>query len=296
MKGWGTDEKALMNVLCKPDPLQMALIRQTYTERHGRVLEKDLKSELSGDFEVVMLSLSAGPLGQDIAYLRDAMGGIGTDEVAINDVLVGRSNADLRAIKYQYVNRYGKALVEDIRGDLSGKTEQFFLMLLKAVRPERGTYFDRGDVDRDVHELHLATNGKMGTDELSVAAVFLGASDERLVAVAHAFEAKYHISLEKTIKEEFSGHLAKALLALLLRAKDPVKFDVETLLTVVPVGGVRPDVKRLIYWAVRLHWNPPYLAMVKEALGQRTGSDFGRRIRISIPPGDLQDAVMRVWA
>ncbi|KAL4959284.1 annexin [Aspergillus stella-maris] len=295
MKGWGTDEAALINVLAKPDPLQMTLIRNTYMERHGRNLEKDLKSELSGDFEIIMLSLAAGPLGQDIAYLRDAMSGIGTDEVAINDVLIGRSNADLRAIKYQYVNKYNKALVDDIKSDLSGKTEKFFLMLLNAVRPERGTYFDQASIDKDVHELHVATNAKTGTDEIGVAAVFLGASDQKLVAITQAFEAKYHISLEKTIKDEFSGHLEKALLAILARARDPLKFDVETMLTIVPVQGAKADIKRLIYWVVRLHWNPPYLAQVKDALQQRTGSDFGRRIRGSIAGGDLQDAIMKVW-
>ncbi|KAL5001732.1 hypothetical protein BDV10DRAFT_159624 [Aspergillus recurvatus] len=296
MKGWGTDEAALINVLAKPDPLHMALIRHTYMERHGRNLEKDLKSELSGDFEVIMLSLAAGPLGQDIAYLRDAMSGIGTDETAINDVLIGRSNADLRAIKYGYVQRYNKALVDDIKSDLSGKTEKFFLMLLNAARPERGTYFDQASVDKDVHELHLATNAKTGTDELGVAAVFLGASDQKLAAVSQAFEAKYHISLEKTIKDEFSGHLEKALLAILARAKDPLKFDVETMLAIVPPGGAKADIKRLIYWVVRLHWNPPYLVQVKEALQARTGSDFGRRIRGALPSGDLAEAVLRVWS
>ncbi|RDW81596.1 annexin [Aspergillus mulundensis] len=296
MKGWGTDEKMLIDVLAKPDPLVMSLIRHTYMNKHGRNLEKDLKSELSGDFEIIMLSLAAGPLGQDIAYLRDAMSGIGTDETAINDVLIGRSNADLRAIKYGYVQRYNKALVDDIKSDLSGKTEKFFLMLLNAARPERGTYFDQASVDKDVHELHLATNAKTGTDELSVAAVFLAASDQKLAAVSQAFEAKYHISLEKTIKDEFSGHLEKALLAILARSKDPLKFDVETMLHIVPPGGAKADIKRLIYWAVRLHWNPPYLVQVKEALQVRTGSDFGRRIRGALPSGDLAEAVLRVWS
>ncbi|KAL2870140.1 uncharacterized protein BJX67DRAFT_307922 [Aspergillus lucknowensis] len=296
MKGWGTDEAALINVLAKPDPLQMALIRHTYMERIGRNLEKDLKSELSGDLELLLVALALGPLGQDISYLNDALSGIGTDETAINDVLLGRSNADLRAIKYGYVSKYSKALVDDIKSDLSGKTEKFFVMLLNAVRPERGTYFDQASVDNDVRELHLAMTAKTGTDEVGVAAIFLGASDAKLVAVAQAFEAKYHTSLEKTIKDEFGGHLEKALLAILARSKDPLKSDVETLLSIVPAGGAKPDTKRLIYWVVRLHWNPPYLKQVKEALVQRTGSDFARRIRACVPPGDLQNAILKVWA
>ncbi|PTU23987.1 hypothetical protein P175DRAFT_0497114 [Aspergillus ochraceoroseus IBT 24754] len=294
MKGWGTDEAALINVLAKPDPLQMALIRHTYTERIGRNLEKDIRSETSGDLETTLVSLATGPLGQDIAYLRDALSGIGTDEVAITDVLLGRSNADVRAIKYAYVGKYSKALVDDIRSDLSGKTEKFFVMLLNAVRPERATYFDQASVDHDVRELHLATQAKTGTDEVGVSAVFLGASDAKLVAISQAFEAKYHTSLENVVRKEFTGHLEKALLTLLKRAQDPFKFDVDTMLSVVPIDK-SPDMKRLIYWVVRLHWNPPYLLQIKNALTQRTGSDFGRRLRAAIPPGDVQNAVMKVW-
>ncbi|KAH1845174.1 hypothetical protein KXX54_009629 [Aspergillus fumigatus] len=296
MKGFGTDEKALINILTKPDPLQMALIRHTYTDRIGRNLEKDLKSELSGDLEDVLLSLARGPLEQDVATLRGAMSGLGTNENLLTDVLVGRSNADLRAIKYAYVSKYQKSLVEDIKSDLSGKTEQFFVMLLNATRPEPGTYFDAQSVDADVREIHQATQARKGTDEIGVFAVLLGASDAKLVAIAQAFEAKYHISLEKVIKDEFSGHLEDALLSMLSKAKDPVGHDVEKLLKCLPpVENGKADVKRLIYWVVHLHWNPPHFAAVKARLKQKLGHDVGNHFREAIAPGDFLTAMRQVW-
>ncbi|GFF42129.1 annexin A11 [Aspergillus udagawae] len=293
MKGFGTDEKALINILTKPDPLQMALIRHTYTDRIGRNLEKDLKSELSGDLEDVLVSLARGPLEQDVAALRDALAGIGTNEDILTDVLVGRSNADLRAIKYAYVGKYQKSLVEDIKGDLSGKTEQFFVMLLNATRPEPGTYFDAHSVDADVREIHQATQARKGTDETGVFAVFMAASDAKLVAIAQAFETKYHTSLEKVLKAEFSGHMEDALLSMLSKAKDPVGHDAEKILKCV--GGAKADIKRLIYWVVHLHWNPPHFAAVKARLKQKLGHDIGNQWRGAIAPGDFLDAMRQVW-
>ncbi|EAW15291.1 annexin [Aspergillus clavatus NRRL 1] len=294
MKGWGTDEKALINILTKPDPLQMALIRHTYTDHIGRNLEKDLKSELSGNLEDVLLALARGPLDQDVVYAHDAMSGLGTNEKALNDVLLGRSNADLRAIKYAYVAKYEKALVDDIKSDLSGKTEQFFVMLLNATRPEPGAYVDPQSVDADVREIHQATKARSGTDETGVSAVFLGASDAKLVAIAQAFETRYHTSLEALIKDEFSGHLREAFLSMLAKARDPVGHDADTILECLPVGG-GADLKRLIYWVVHLHWNPPHFAAVKGRLRQKLGHDIGAQWRGAISSGDFHEAMRQLW-
>jgi len=59
MKGFGTDEKALIRALATKDPLQVAVLRQTYNYRFSRDLIKDVKSEVSGWFEEGLWLLSA---------------------------------------------------------------------------------------------------------------------------------------------------------------------------------------------------------------------------------------------
>lgn len=290
MKGWGTDEGALIKILSKPDPLQMALIRHTYTDKHGRDLEKDVKSEVSGQFEDLLIALVTGPLGHDVRHLKDALAGLGTNETALNDVLIGRSNADLRAIKYAFVSKYQKSLLDEVKSDLSGKTEKFFEMLLTASRPEPGTYFDAAAVDADVREIHQATQAKTGTDELGMSAVFINAPDAKLPAIAQAFEARYHKSLEKVIKEEFSGHLKAVFLAMLEHAKDPVRYHATRVAECVRADS--PDQKRLIYWIAHLHWNRPYWDNVKACLRRELKVDVGSRILSIVPAGDVQKCLM----
>lgn len=124
MKGFGTDEKVLIQVLAKKDPLQVNTLRTTYNQRLMRDLIKDLEKETSGYFEKGLVQIARGPLVGDCFTLYEAMKGMGTKEAAIDDVLVGRSNADMNAIKTEYQRLFNRSLESDLRGDLSAGTEQ----------------------------------------------------------------------------------------------------------------------------------------------------------------------------
>lgn len=50
--GWGTDERAIISILGHRNATQRKLIRLAYEEIYQEDLIKQLKSELSGDFEV----------------------------------------------------------------------------------------------------------------------------------------------------------------------------------------------------------------------------------------------------
>lgn len=50
--GWGTDEKAIISILGHRNATQRKLIRLAYEEIYNEDLINQLKSELSGDFEV----------------------------------------------------------------------------------------------------------------------------------------------------------------------------------------------------------------------------------------------------
>lgn len=200
MKGFGTDEKALIAVLCDKDPLQVAVLRQTYNYTQSRDLLADLKSELGGYFEELMMGIVRGPLGQDVYVLYQAMKGPGTDEEALNDVLLSRSNADIAAIKQQYQATYRRSLEADLKSDLSMKTERHFLMVVAGNRAESSAPVIPQQIDADVLEIYKATEGKMGTDELQVCQILTSRNDAQIGAIARSYEQKYRKSLESVIK------------------------------------------------------------------------------------------------
>ena len=206
MKGFGTDEKMLIRVLADKDPFQVRVIRDTYKRKFNRDLIHDVKSEVSGWFEEGLCAIIRGPLETDVHLLKAATEGPGTKEKVLNDVLLGRSNADLRAIKDAYQRTYRTSLDADIKADLSMKTERHFLMVLAANRNEESAPVIPQQVDQDVMEIYKATEGKVGTDELLVCSILSNRSDAQISAIAHTYKQKFTRDLETVIKKVPAPH------------------------------------------------------------------------------------------
>ena len=68
MKGFGTNEQALIKVLAKLDPLQVNSVKAAYQSKHHRDLLKDVHSEVSGYFREGLEGMSA--LGLECRLLR----------------------------------------------------------------------------------------------------------------------------------------------------------------------------------------------------------------------------------
>jgi annexin A7/11 len=201
MKGFGTDEKTLIDVLHNKGPLQIEVLRETFFNMFKRRLLADVESETSSWFREGLAAIIRGPLLQDCHLLYNAVDGLGTKESLLNEVLLGRSNADIRAIKTTYEKRYRRKLVNDIKGDLSADTEKHFLMVLEANRNEDSAPVIPQEVDRDVATLWGATEAIRGKQRMTVCEIFTKRNDNQLRAIAHTYQQKHGKPLEWVIKK-----------------------------------------------------------------------------------------------
>ncbi|KAI0533579.1 hypothetical protein GGR58DRAFT_486096 [Xylaria digitata] len=277
MKGFGTDEKALIRVLANKDPLQIEAIKAAYSRQFSRSLEKDIKSETSGYFELGLVAIVSGPLLHDVHLLQSAMDGPGTKEKVLNDVLLGRSNADMRAIKGMYQHTFNRPLERDVKGDLSMKTERHFMIVLGACRAEDSAPVIPQAIDQDVMELYRATEGKMGTDEMLVCSILSTRNDNQIRAINRAYEEKFRRPLEDVIKREFSGHMKDALLFQLRNAVD--KFMHAATLIEDAMAGMGTKDQLLVSRVVRYHWDRHMLENIKGAYKQRYRKSLASRIK-----------------
>lgn len=288
MKGFGTNEKKLIQVLSTvPDPQHMEKIRRTYDDRFRRSLVNDLHSETSSWFREGVTAIARGPLMQD-AYLVDrAVKGLGTKESLLDDVCLGRSNADLHAIKACYQQMFRKDMVKEVRDDLSLKTEKLYDYVLSAQRAEESAPCIPHEIDQKVDRLQQATDGtKMGTNQDVVCQILAFSSDGQIRAINTRYNEKYRESLDSVLSRAFSGHMRSALRLMLARAADKVKSDAEDLEGAMKGLGTKDEL--LINRLVRVHWNREHLRQVnvaysrffKRSLADRvkgeTSGDYGR--------------------
>ena len=277
MKGFGTDETALIRTLAQyPGPL-IPHLKTTFQQRHNRSLVTDVEKETSGRFEQTLVSILRGPLDHDVNTVYKALKGMGTNEEMLNDVLIGRSNADIRAIKDAYKRTYNRNLDADVASDLSAKTERLFSMIVAANRQEDSAPVIPQNVDQDVSEIHRATEAKVGTDQLVVCSILSSRSDGQIRAIAHAYEAKFRIPLEKVITSEFSGHMKDALVQMVRAACDRAMRDAIRLEDCMSGAGTKDDL--LISRLVSIHWNRDHVNQVKGAYKHRYKRDLISRIQ-----------------
>tara|TARA_R110002003_G_scaffold562_3_gene20426 strand:- start:11459 stop:12376 length:918 start_codon:yes stop_codon:yes gene_type:complete len=276
MKGFGTDEKALIAVMAKKDPLQMETIRTQYDQRLLRSLISDLEKETSGYFAKGLVEIARGPLVSDCYNLMEAMKGLGTKEVILDDVLIGRSNADLTAIKEKYHQLFHRTLEADLKSDLSAATEQMYMMIVAARRAEDSHPVVPHEIDQAVTELQTAMGGFVGKNTAQVCGLLTSKNDAQLKAIAQAYQQRFHKSLDAQIKASFSGHMEDALRLLVARAVNRAEAEAVRLEDAMAGLGTKDNL--LVQRVVRCHWNAQFMAAVSGEYKRLYKKDLVRRI------------------
>ncbi|PKS08141.1 hypothetical protein jhhlp_005416 [Lomentospora prolificans] len=290
MKGMGCDEKALIKVLTKPqysNPWAMAQLVQDYNSRFIRNLADDIKSETRSGLEMALLALLRGPLGNDVYVLDKSLNRMGTDEEALMDVMLSRSNADIRAIAAEYKRVKNKDLLVDIKEDVDGTLLRMYSMILSATRAEDAAPVLPHEIDQKVTELQRATEGMIGSNAIAVAQIFVSSNAAQIDAMANAYQRKYHRSLQEVIEKEFRGDMEDALLRMLTAGQDRARSDALRLRESL----TKRNDKRLINLVVSLYWDRPRLDAAKEAYQKRYGIALAKEVK-DLLKGDLEDVIL----
>ncbi|VDI02415.1 annexin A7/11 [Mytilus galloprovincialis] len=232
MKGFGTDEKAIIDVLAFRSSEQRQQIRTMFKTMFGKDLIKELKSELGGKFEDCVVALMM-PWDEFDAYeLKRAMKGVGTDEDAMIEILCSRTNKqiqeiiatylrtkDIQEIIATYKRLYSKKLEDDIISDTSGHFKRLMVSMASGGRMENQTV-DPTKAQQDAQRLLQAGEKKLGTDESTFNAIMASQSYEQLRAVFDAYHKMAGKDIESSIKSEMSGNLEIGMLAIVRVVKN----------------------------------------------------------------------------
>ncbi|XP_038215225.1 annexin B9-like isoform X1 [Zerene cesonia] len=228
MKGFGTDEKSIIQVLTRRSNEQRLRIAFEFKTLYGKDLVSDLKSETSGKFEDLLVALMT-PLPQFYAKeLHDATAGIGTDEDVLIEVMCTMSNHEIHVIKQAYTAIYGTLLEDDLRGDTSGNFKRLMTSLCMGNRSE-DFHVDQAKAREDARSLLQAGELRLGTDESVFNAVLCSRSFPQLAAIFQEYQFLTGHDIDDAIKAEFSGDLEKAMRAIVKVVRNKPLFFAERL-------------------------------------------------------------------
>lgn len=228
MKGFGTDEKSIINVICNRTNEQRQEISNQFKTLYGKDLIKDLKSELSGKFEDLVVAMMT-PLPQYYAKeLHEAMAGIGTEEGVLTSVLCTMSNHEIRVIRNAYEVMYGKSLEDDLRDDTSGSFKRLMISLCCANRDETFNV-DQSDALNDARKLLQAGELVFGTEESVFNSILVQRNIPQLKQIFQEYANITGHDIQTAIENEFSGDIKKGLLAIVKIVNDRAGFFAEQL-------------------------------------------------------------------
>ncbi|XP_047990902.1 annexin B10 isoform X2 [Leguminivora glycinivorella] len=217
MKGFGTDEQTIIDILCSRSNAQRQAIAQAFTHEYGRDIIEDLKSELGGHFEDVIVALMRPPAEYLCKELHNCMEGMGTDENTLVEILCTRTKKEIAEIVDAYERLYNRPLAEHMCSETSGDFRRLITLIVTSAH--QGARDEEAGVDlaraqASAQELFDAGEAKWGTDEEIFNKILAHESFAQLRAIFEAYKDIAGRTIEQAIKAEIGGELKDALSAI----------------------------------------------------------------------------------
>uniref|UniRef100_A0A3B3IN17 Annexin n=1 Tax=Oryzias latipes TaxID=8090 RepID=A0A3B3IN17_ORYLA len=211
IKGAGTDDQVLIEIVASRSGEQIKEIIKVYKKEFGGKLEKDIYGDTDGHYRkllVILLqveknvfSLCALPSQELYAAGK---GKFGTDEEKFITILGNRSAEHLQRVFAAYKKLSGCDIEDSIKSETTGNLENLLLAVVKCAR----------SVPDFFAETLYKSMRRAGTDDETLTRVMVSRSEEDLLDIKASFKRMYGTSLYSTIQEDTNGYYQKTLLYL----------------------------------------------------------------------------------
>ena len=171
----------MIEILCTRTNQEIREIVRCYQSEFGRDLEKDIRSDTSGHFERLLVSMCQGnrdenqnvnhQLAQEDAQrlYQAGEGRLGTDESCFNMILATRSFPQLKATMEAYSRMANRDLLSSVSREFSGNVESGLKTILQCALNRPAFFAER---------LYYSMKGA-GTDDSTLVRIVVTRSEVR---------------------------------------------------------------------------------------------------------------------
>jgi len=219
MDGVGTDEDTLLETLITSNNEDIAQINPRFTAIEGKRLFDDVKDDVTGDLEDILLALVNGTrdssLHVDRAKARQQAqalyhaGGsrLGTQESTFKNYLTHENYAQLAVVFSEYEQLAGESFEEALEDEFSRHMEDAVLAIVEVTK-NVPRYFAK--------RLRSALGyGILNKDDTSLRRILISRAEIDLGTIAQEYLQLYGTSLKEAIEHKTTGDYEDGLVSLL---------------------------------------------------------------------------------
>ena len=217
MKGLGTNEDTLIEIICsRPGPI-LSQIKAKFNQKFKRDLEADVKSETSGTLKKLLIALlqcnrstntmpnpaQCAAIAEEIHKAGEAK--LGTDESVFNKYFCSLSPHELAAVSREYHKLTGHTILQAIDNEFSGDSKKTLRTIVYATLSPSEYFATR---------VHDAVKG-LGTKDHLLIRVIVSRSEIDLPQIKQYYRQLFGKDLYEDVKNDISGDYRTLLLGII---------------------------------------------------------------------------------
>ena len=217
MKGLGTNEDTLIEIICSRPPHVLKAIIAKFKEKYNRDLEKDVKSETSGTLRKLLIALlqcsrstnttpnqaQCAQIAQEIYNAGEKK--LGTDESIFNKYFCTLSPHELAAVSREYHKLTGHTILQAIDKEFSGDSKKTLRTIVYATLSPSEYFATR---------VNYAVKG-LGTKDHILIRVLVTRSEIDMPQIKQYYKQLYGKDMVQAVKSDISGDYQKLMVGLI---------------------------------------------------------------------------------
>ena len=217
MKGAGTNEDTLIEIIAsRPAPI-LKQIKDKFNEKYKRDLEADVKSETSGTLRKLLIALlqcnrstntmhdpaQCAAIADEIYKAGEAK--LGTDESIFNKYFCSLSPHELAAVSREYHKLTGHTILQAIDKEFSGDSKKTLKTIVYATLSSSEYFATR---------VHDAVKG-LGTKDHLLIRVLVSRSEIDMPQIKQYYKQLFGKDMYEDVKNDISGDYRKLMLGII---------------------------------------------------------------------------------
>jgi hypothetical protein len=214
MKGAGTDEDTLIEIVCSRPQEILKTIKEQYKKEYNTELEDDVRDDTSGNFQRYLLtilkcerSVNEKPTHADCSkraqeLIDEGEKNWGNENSLFEKLLLTSSTQEIMLVAKHYHKKTKKTLIQAVKDNFEGDVQNLFISIIYATLSPSEFYATK---------IHKAMDG-VGTNENLLTRVLITRDEIDLPQIKQFYKKLYNKDMIDDIKSECSGDYQKLLL------------------------------------------------------------------------------------